>query len=170
MGNERFIISRLDKVASSLEGRGLLKEAREIDIISNTLEKGSFNFLGFGKRGASQLRDFIRGEVKGKPGYLANKVGIIDHTRGGLSSEGRFRTKRLPKEFKDKFVEGPDGYWYLQDVDSLSVSIYPDKKILYDDSRDYGTEIDGLELVDLSSREGGFGYPLRTRRDYGKNL
>lgn len=36
------LIDQLDKISSSLEDQGLIKEAEEIDIISNTLEKLAF--------------------------------------------------------------------------------------------------------------------------------
>lgn len=37
------LIKKLDSIASSIEGKGLLKEAHDLDIISNTIEKLAYN-------------------------------------------------------------------------------------------------------------------------------
>ena len=39
------ITERLDKIASSLESRGLLKEAESVDVISNTIENLGYDYF-----------------------------------------------------------------------------------------------------------------------------
>lgn len=163
----RMVTAYLDKIASGLESRGLVKEAERIDIVSNTIEKTTFKFPGFGRSNKDELQSLIGDRVKKNPGFLANKIEIYDRSRGH-SDEGRVRTRTAPKEFRDKFVQGPDGFWYLQDVDALSIQQYPDKMVLYDDSRDRGVEIEGLEIIDPTKEKYSLTQPLRSRRDYGR--
>jgi len=59
----------LDKVADSLESRGFMKEAEEIDFIANTIEAGPFGLALEGDRGKGELRQMLMERVKSKPGY-----------------------------------------------------------------------------------------------------
>lgn len=56
-------------------------------------------------------------------------------------------------KFIERFVKGPDGYWYLQDVEDISIRKNRGQKnlLIYDDSKDFGAEIPGLEIVDMKS-------------------
>jgi len=146
-----MVIQTLENIASTLESKGLLKEATQIDVVCNTLEKQAFNL--FKNRDKKDLEGLISERVKDKPAFLANKTPMWDKSKEPHnSSEERFRTKISPKDFKDRFKEGPDGFWYLQDVDDLSVHKNPGQKdlVVYDDGRDSGSPIPGLEPIPAS--------------------
>jgi len=143
-----MIIKKLEKYASILEDRGMKKQAFEIDLICNSIEKAAFKFPWTKKKeqDKAELEQLIGDRVKSDNKFLANKIEIYDRQKN-FSSEGRVRTKNPPKEFKNKFVEGPDGYWYLQDDRAMSVQKFPDKMVLYDDSKDLGVPVQGLEIM-----------------------
>ena len=146
-----MVIKVLEKIASTLEAKGLFKEATQIDIVCNTLEKQAFNL--FKNKNKNNLEGLISEKVKNNPAFLANKTQLWDKTKEPPhSSEERFRTKTPPKDFKDRFKEGPDGYWYLQEVDSLSVHKNPEQRdlVVYDDGKDSGAPIPGLEPIPAS--------------------
>lgn len=126
----------LDRVADSLESQGLYREAEEIDILANSIEAA---MLGVGLKSDTdmdELRQLIEEQVKGKPGYLANKVGIVKNDASGrrlLSTEGRVYTTEKPSELSNLWKEGPDGNWYLQNAgDKYDVVFMGDKGFLQD--------------------------------------
>ena len=124
---------KLDDVANRVEARGLLKEAAELDTISNTLESAEFSRI-----------------TKNEPHWLANKVGYYKTDETGKTTEigeERFRTKTPPDKIREAFVRGPDGYWYLQDQ-GYDVFEGPDTSLSIHSTRKgerYSTP--GLEIV-----------------------
>lgn len=61
----KTIIAMLEEVANSVEAKGLIKEAEELDIIANTIEAGLFSKLV----GTSAiLLSMFSGAVAGQPG------------------------------------------------------------------------------------------------------
>lgn len=124
------ISERLDRIASHLESLGVVKEAEELDVVSNTLEAGV--------------------NSQEKPGWLANKVEVITRGQDGVESkrdENRVYTDTKPSKLSELWKEGPDGNWYLQNAgDKYSVSFEGTKGYLegVDGSR---THVPGLKIV-----------------------
>lgn len=70
------LIKELDRIASVLEGRGLIKEASDIDLITNTLEKQAYNVEVDGK--VKAMRNAISSLEKGNP---KNAVTLLNGTK-----------------------------------------------------------------------------------------
>jgi len=85
------LTNRLDKLASDLEGKGLLKEAEELDTISNTLEHiaGSVKGPGVpdGTGPASEIGICQKDTKKGPGGHIPDGTG--PHGRGMGPGKGR---------------------------------------------------------------------------------
>lgn len=130
------VAQALDRVADSLESQGFFKEAEEVDILANTLEAAMSGALLKNETDTDELRRLIQEQVRGKPGYLANKVGIIKKDPLGrqlMSTEGRVYTTERPDTLLKLWKEGPDGNWYLQDAgDEYDVVFMGDKGYLQD--------------------------------------
>jgi len=98
------ITERLDKVASSLESKGLLKEAENIDVIANTveaMEKEAWsvaNSKQYGVLGPA-LNAAMVGNVKAALGLLKNGEGA----RKNLVLS--YSTDENAKGFSDKWLE-----------------------------------------------------------------
>lgn len=95
----KSIIMRLDKIATALESRGMVKEAERIDILSNTIEAG-INLRGFFQQ---LLRKLPR------PSDVINKK-ILDVAKRILMGSEPVEKKedRLVKLYADTYGEEPD--------------------------------------------------------------
>lgn len=133
---QRPISESLDRLASKLEKKGLLKEAEMLDMVSNSLDKMS-----------SELTDQ-------DPRWLANKVSITYLDPDGRTiktDEGRVYTDQKPSGVpSDMFVQGGDGRWYLQEPGEHDVFILS-TGVPYLIDADTGKKISvrGLKVVDM---------------------
>lgn len=115
------IANELDKIAESLEGKGLLKEATQLDIVTNTIEKLSYNqdrdalFTGQWKNLMSQIDRNISAFKMGSQVNLANSINILD-----TAIEKRF--KPFVKNY-GKFVPGKKLEKLLEDAESAKAML-----------------------------------------------
>lgn len=124
------IISMIDKVADSVESKGLYREAELLDIVANTF---------------SDL-------IKNEPHWLSNKISIVTRDATGKATkidEGRVYSDKKPTAFPNIWKEGPDGKWYLQDSDAMSLQIYPDRQVLFDDGTDKGFPAPDVKIINI---------------------
>jgi hypothetical protein len=85
------IVSILDKVASSAENKGLLKEAEELDIISNTLEKMAKNIPAGDNRPAAIFPSTHPKVNDGKDHY---PIPDKNHGRSALQRLSQFKDSK----------------------------------------------------------------------------
>jgi len=142
--------SMLDSVADSLELRGYVKEAENLDIIANAIEAGVFSPAVKSDEGKEELRRTLTEHVKSTPGYLANKVGIIKKDDAGrklYSDEGRVYTPEKPTELSHLWKEGPDSNWYLQNAGDAYEALFIGDKGYLEDSGGQKHPVPGLKEV-----------------------
>lgn len=115
------VAAAIDRVAESLESMGLLLEAEEVDAIANTVDAGLFSGHEPTKEEIEGLRRMVSDKVRSNPGYLASKIEVtwMDPQGRFLKKiEDRLRTREKPPQVgATEWREGPDGYWYLQELD-----------------------------------------------------
>ena len=154
---EHKIATLIDNLANRLEQKGLLKEAAELDVISNTVEAGLF---GLGKYKRDPALEGLEKEIgkrvdENPPLKHANKVpynkvdenGNIKQQLGDV----RFRTKTMPTaDLKDAFEKGFDGYWYLKDHE-VQVNERPDGTFYLEKKDKNLGDVKGLEEAEWSN-------------------
>lgn len=101
------IISRLDTIAESVQAKGLLKEAEDIDIISNTLEKMAGKIPAGSERPAPIFSDTNPKVNDGKDHY---PIPDKNHGRAALQRLSQFKDSKPTwwdgtlEEFKSKII------------------------------------------------------------------
>jgi len=137
------IIKSLENIANNLESIGFVKQATQIDIVSNTLEKEGFNLFGKPK---GQPDD---APIDPKFIDLGTRASIHSYPKpdGHSSGAARFYTEQEPpNNLKDLFLHHTDGVWYLEadenraNVEEKSPGVF----VVYKITRDKGTEVPGL--------------------------
>jgi len=152
------VASYLDLIANSLEAKGALVEAEQIDEVANAVDAGLFSGHEPTKAEIEGLRRMISDKVRGNPGYLANKVEVTkkDHTGRFLKrTEERVRTNTKPTVKPLMWKEGPDGHWYLQNSGiDYSVEFVGDDGFLVNNKTGDKTLVPGLEVIDVMAMSG----------------
>lgn len=133
-----MIVNMLEKIANSLEKKGLTQEAKNIDAICNTIEKEALN-MPWSKKPEPEDDDNL------PPSRPANKT---DYTTPKGGGQGRFVTdQNPPPHLSDVFKKHSDGKWYLQDVDRVEIEeVSPGNFKVYKITKDKGTVVPGLDV------------------------
>jgi len=116
-----MIISRLEKIASTLESKGMTEEAAIVDSVCNSIEKNA--------QVEKTFQDI----------YKANKIEFNN-------DENRYATvEEPPQKVIEYFEKGTDGNWYLQDTDHVHLEKGPQNSIkVHRSYKDPGTVVPGL--------------------------
>lgn len=91
------------------------------------------------------------------PESYAKELPYFVHNEKGKSKDmgkNLFRTKQKPPtEVLERFMLAPNDWWYLSNVEDASVLEHPGNKfILYDDSKDRGVEVPGLQAIKIPDK------------------
>lgn len=133
-----MIIRKLEKVASTLESKGLVKEAAQIDSICNSIEKLALDIPGQPSEIGEELKQSV----------LRNSEKADYTESSGRDNQGRFFTRVEPPAHLKELFDEKDGIWYLVDIEKSDIVEKPNNVfVIHKITKDKGTEVPGLTVV-----------------------